>query len=506
MEKFHKTGENPNGFRDGTNTDDDYSYDDQGNMTLDKNKRITGIVYNHLNLPIEIEFEDSGKINYIYNAVGQKLSKVVGAGNIFFVTDYLDGFQYLKEDTAAVKMLFFPHAEGYVNTTGGNNYVFNYTDHLGNIRLSYTQDPTTQVLTILEENHYYPYGLKHKNYNMAKKDYVKTLNPGGSGLFIEPVNEGNPDNYNYKYNGKEYQNDFELNMTAMDMRMFDSAIARWVVQDPVVHHFQSPYNGFDGNPVYWADPSGADADNSTNRFDYDGLGRARYDEHGWYIDPTRRGQARPDVLEMLAAIDKVSGGGVGKVISSNEMGSWIRTFIGNKDVNVPIDKTVYDINGLIPLTETIIIPMYSYEFVPNTRPIDDFMYGFLNAPQSNLGSSSAITGYVGMLNDKNHYLVKGLLMGSSAAVKADYSKFLNVSKSIGTKLGVIGIGVTVIEDIANNNFNLGTVTKVAIGLGTMALGPFGLLYAAADVYVGVTTGTSITDRIANGVQNVYDRR
>ena len=40
----------------------------------------------------------------------------------------------------------------------------------------------------------------------------------------------------------------------------------------------------------------------------------------------------------------------------------------------------------------------------------------------------------------------------------------------------------------------------------MALGPFGLLYAAADVYVGITTGTTITDRIANGVQNVYDKR
>jgi hypothetical protein len=48
-------------------------------------------------------------------------------------------------------------------------------------------------------------------------------------------------------------------MYAMDMRQYDPAIARWVVQDPVVHHDMSPYNAFDNNPVFWADPSGADA-------------------------------------------------------------------------------------------------------------------------------------------------------------------------------------------------------------------------------------------------------
>ncbi|WP_235802731.1 hypothetical protein [Vaginella massiliensis] len=32
-----------------------------------------------------------------------------------------------------------------------------------------------------------------------------------------------------------------------------------MVHDPVVHHGMSPYNAFDNNPVYWADPSGADS-------------------------------------------------------------------------------------------------------------------------------------------------------------------------------------------------------------------------------------------------------
>ena len=80
--------------------------------------------------------------------------------NIF----YLSGFQYKN-----TILQFFPHAEGYVNaklikSNYKFNYVFNFTDHLGNIRLSYSQDPASNVLKIIEENHYYPFGLKHTNY------------------------------------------------------------------------------------------------------------------------------------------------------------------------------------------------------------------------------------------------------------------------------------------------------------------------------------------------------
>lgn len=48
-------------------------------------------------------------------------------------------------------------------------------------------------------------------------------------------------------------------MYDMDMRDYDPALGRWVVQDPVVHHSMSPYNAFDNNPLVFADPSGADS-------------------------------------------------------------------------------------------------------------------------------------------------------------------------------------------------------------------------------------------------------
>ena len=53
--------------------------------------------------------------------------------------------------------------------SGGYDYVYQYKDHLGNIRLSYSDSDGDGAITasteIIEENNYYPFGLKHKGYN-----------------------------------------------------------------------------------------------------------------------------------------------------------------------------------------------------------------------------------------------------------------------------------------------------------------------------------------------------
>lgn len=283
------------GFKDDTFTDvndqnDDYKYDDNGNMTADENKGIEKIVYNHLNLPTEIQFSNGSKISYLYNATGQKVQKDVNNSSYIITTDYLDGFQYVNQ-----ALNFFPHAEGYVNVEGTNEdgykffYVYNYTDHLGNIRVSYGFDPDTQTLKTLEENHYYPFGLKHTNYNTYKRKFTKDeppidTTPGtlGTDFKIRQIPGGETLAYKYKYNGKEWQDELGLNMYDMDMRQYDPAIARWVVQDPVVHHDFSPYSAFDNNPVFWADPSGADS-----QTDY--LGRATRDKNGMLVPDAFRG-------------------------------------------------------------------------------------------------------------------------------------------------------------------------------------------------------------------------
>ena len=104
------------------------------------------------------------------NAAGQKVKKAAELGpngiatTTTSFTDYLSGYQYNND-----VLQFFPHAQGYVkhtvNPSNGASefdYVYQYKDHLGNIRINYTFDTATSSLRVLEENHYYPFGLKHQ--------------------------------------------------------------------------------------------------------------------------------------------------------------------------------------------------------------------------------------------------------------------------------------------------------------------------------------------------------
>ncbi|SHF74702.1 DUF6443 domain-containing protein [Flavobacterium defluvii] len=235
------TASKVNGFIDSAaNTVDDYSYDANGNMTKDNNKNITGITYNNLNLPAQITFATTGNIVYLYNAAGQKVQKIVTATSPANVTttDYLGGYQY---ENAALK--FFPTAEGYVEPISGSyKYVYQYKDHLGNIRLSYDK-----TLVIKEENNYYPFGLKQNGYNNVK-----------SGVENK-----------YKYNGKELQDELGLNFYDYGARNYDPALGRWMNYDPLAEKSRrfNPYTYALNNPVYFIDPDGMMATPPDDHFD-----------------------------------------------------------------------------------------------------------------------------------------------------------------------------------------------------------------------------------------------
>jgi RHS repeat-associated protein len=260
----------PKGFKDDStgynDTTDDYAYDDNGNMISDENKGITSIVYNHLNLPIQINFGTANKIEYLYDATGQKQRKVVTEGTDISSTDYLDGFQYMND-----KLSFFPHAEGYVNATfcaecqTGHqtvfNYVYQYKDHLGNIRLSYGLNHQGEggMVKILEENHYYPFGLKHSKYNTGQNKYdINEEDP--EQVILKTVPAGEQLLNKYKYNGKEYQDELGLNMYDYGARNYDPALGRWFGLDYLSEkHFNfSPYVYTANNPVLFVDYDGND--------------------------------------------------------------------------------------------------------------------------------------------------------------------------------------------------------------------------------------------------------
>ncbi|MDP2159407.1 MAG: RHS repeat-associated core domain-containing protein, partial [Flavobacterium sp.] len=247
---------NPKGFKDDDTDPDplaiddtiDYDYDDYGNMISDTNKGISEITYNHLNLPIKIVLSN-GIIEYLYNAAGVKVQKTVTLDSEIHTTDYQSGYQY-KDG----QLQFFPHAEGYVNVLEENyfNYVYHYTDHLGNIRVSYGIDPESFDLVILEENHYYPFGMKHANYNVGMRTYIRN-NMGQIELPL--VSEVS---YKYKYNGKEWQDELSLNWYDYQARNYDPALGRWMNIDPLaeVSRRWSPYTYCYNNPIVFVDPDG----------------------------------------------------------------------------------------------------------------------------------------------------------------------------------------------------------------------------------------------------------
>ena len=206
-------------------------------MTSDANKGITSIVYNHLNMPTKITVTGSnaGVLDYVYDATGVKLRKSNSNGTI---TDYIGNYVY---EGGSLKQI--THPEGYIEPDGqgGYDYVYQYKDHLGNIRLSYVDDGNGG-LEIVEENNYYPFGLKHKGYNEVVSSY------------------GNSVAQKWKFGGKEYEDGFNESIATYDFgaRNYDPALGRWMSIDPLTEEMRrhSPYNYAFDNPVYFIDPDG----------------------------------------------------------------------------------------------------------------------------------------------------------------------------------------------------------------------------------------------------------
>ncbi len=251
----------------------DYYYTPNGDLTYDANKGLTistynNTSYNHLGLPTTILNSNSENISYIYDANGVKLSKIVSlqtsSTSSTTQTNYAGNFVYksssscsgLDTDNAQCislggeQLQFFNHVEGYVTPDYGGwvgvppvgyDYVYQYKDHLGNIRLSYKDSNNNGSVTaseILEENNYYPFGLRHKGYNNTVTSTNIALKR--------------------KFGGKEYQDELGLGWYDITARNYDPALGRWMNLDPLAEQMRrhSPYNyGFD-NPIRFIDPDG----------------------------------------------------------------------------------------------------------------------------------------------------------------------------------------------------------------------------------------------------------
>ncbi|PQJ78762.1 DUF6443 domain-containing protein [Polaribacter porphyrae] len=230
--------EDASGNTDGLHSTTQYDYDSHnGNLISDSSKGITSIEYNHLNLPTKVHFGSSKRIEYIYSATGSKLQKKV-INNGTSTTNYAGSFIYENN-----VLKHFSHPEGYVEVNGSSyTYIYQYTDHLGNSRLNYTNigSSSSPNLQIREENNYYPFGMKMTGFNTN----------------IIGVQD------DYKYNGKEYQDEVingkKLDWYDYGARNYEPSIGRWHVIDAMAEKRPdlTPFRYGFNNPINVIDPDG----------------------------------------------------------------------------------------------------------------------------------------------------------------------------------------------------------------------------------------------------------
>lgn len=258
------------------------TFDINGNMLTMPDKGITqNITYNFLNLP-QVVTKNGNPVAYSYRADGVKIHKSFAFNNQLITTDYLDGFVYtntytmeiemaLQETQAAEEMSvagqresfelaakpiegpggpihlaestpnFFPTAEGFYDYENFR-YIYQYKDHLGNVRLNYGRD-SDGVLFTEDSNDYYPFGL----------NFINPPVRGGTAQVYNP----SATYKNYKYNGKELQ---ETGMYDYGARMYMPDIGRWGVVDEKSEKYRrwTPYAYAIDNPIMYVDPDGRD--------------------------------------------------------------------------------------------------------------------------------------------------------------------------------------------------------------------------------------------------------
>ena len=213
---------NAAGFSNGASAANEYTYDNNGNLTKDSNKGITNIAYNCLNLPSRVTFGDGSTIVYTYAADGTKLRTVHTISGTSTQKDYCANVVY---ENGVQKMLLTE--EGYVDLSVSTPaYYYYLKDHQGNNRIVLSPGGT-----VAEVNHYYPFG----------------------GVFASTGNV-----QPYKYNGKELDTKKGLNWYDYGARHYDAALGRWLVVDPLAEKYYSTsaYGYCLNNPIKYVDPNG----------------------------------------------------------------------------------------------------------------------------------------------------------------------------------------------------------------------------------------------------------
>ena len=130
-----------------TSVNHQYFYDKNGNLIEDFTKGMY-VYYNSLNLPVKVDFGSGNRIEYKYTASGMKLRKEVYEGNtLSSFKNYISGIEY---DTDGLELIHTEEGRIVPKDDGTFRHEYFLKDHLGNVRVTFTDDGTNKAKLLSE--------------------------------------------------------------------------------------------------------------------------------------------------------------------------------------------------------------------------------------------------------------------------------------------------------------------------------------------------------------------
>ncbi|MGX1931306.1 RHS repeat domain-containing protein [Flagellimonas sp. 2504JD4-2] len=221
----------------GDHAANNYSYNAIGQLTSNTSEGIT-YSYNAQGLVTEVHANGNIRVKFYYGDSGHRVKKesYTTGGQLTGTTYYLRDLSgnptsiYYRPSGGSISLveqsLYGNHRLG-IRYEADDNYVYELTDHLGNVRSTFKKNGNNPNLQGITD--YYPFGMTMPGLNTLAN------------------------NYRYTYQGQE--KDEETGKEAFQLRLWDSRIGRWLNPDPFgIHH--SPYLGMANSPIGVIDRDG----------------------------------------------------------------------------------------------------------------------------------------------------------------------------------------------------------------------------------------------------------